>query len=157
MVRLIFWTLVLWLAIAVPTWFVLLAFGLDLTFSDAIFIMGFAAVSSVVPTPGGAAGAFHTATAASLIYLRSDIRFEDAAAVSIAMHLVYFAPAVIFGLYYFFHGDISIERFRSLLSSEHAVEEIETDSPDLIAVAESEQPDRQETASEDHPLVPDNS
>ena len=47
------------------------------------------------------------------------------------MHLVYFAPAIIFGLYYFFHGDISIERFRSLLSSENAVEEIETDSPDF--------------------------
>lgn len=121
----IFWTFMLWLAIAVPTWLVLLAFDLPFTLSDSIFIMGFAAVSSVVPTPGGAAGAFHTATAASLIFLRSDIRPEDAAAVSIAMHLVYFAPAVIFGLYYFFHGDISIARIRSLLSSEHAVEEVE--------------------------------
>jgi hypothetical protein len=88
-------------------------------------------VSSVVPTPGGAAGAFHAATAASLIFLKNDIKYEDAAAVSLVMHLVYFAPALIFGLYYFFHGDISIERFRSLLSSEHAVEEIETDSPDF--------------------------
>jgi glycosyltransferase 2 family protein len=121
----IFWTLTLWLAIAVPTWLVLLAFDLPFTLSDSIFIMGFAAVSSVVPTPGGAAGAFHTATAASLIFLRSDIKQEDAAAVSIAMHLVYFAPAIIFGLYYFFHGDISIARIRSLLSSEHAAEEVE--------------------------------
>jgi hypothetical protein len=40
-----------------------------------------------------------------------------------------FAPAIVFGLYYFLHGDISIERFRSLLSSEHAVEEIESESP----------------------------
>jgi hypothetical protein len=84
-----------------------------------------------VPTPGGAAGAFHTATAASLLFLKNDIRREDAAAVSIAMHLVYFAPAVIFGLYYFFHGDISVERFRSLLSSENAEREIESDSPDF--------------------------
>lgn len=126
-----FWTLMLWFAIALPTWFVLLAFGLPISFSDSLFIMGFAAVSSVVPTPGGAAGAFHTATAASIIFLRNDIQKEDAAAVSIAMHLVYFAPAVFFGLYYFFHGDISIERFRSLLSSENAEREIETDSPDF--------------------------
>ena len=41
------------------------------------------------------------------------------------MHLVYFAPALIFGLYYFLHGDISIKRFRNLMSGEHAVEEIE--------------------------------
>lgn len=125
----IFWTFSLWLAISVPTWLVLLAFGLPMTFSDSLFIMGFAVVSSLVPTPGGAAGAFHTATAASLIFLKNDIRTEDAAAVSIAMHLVYFAPAIVFGLYYFAHGDISIERFRILLSSDKAVKEIESDSP----------------------------
>ncbi|HTH39099.1 MAG TPA: lysylphosphatidylglycerol synthase transmembrane domain-containing protein [Pyrinomonadaceae bacterium] len=125
----VFWTFTLWLAISVPTWLVLLAFGLPLTFSDSLFIMGFAVVSSVVPTPGGAAGAFHTATAASLIFLMNEIRTEDAAAVAIAMHLVYFAPAIVFGLYYFVHGDISIERFRSLLSGDKAVEEIESDAP----------------------------
>lgn len=125
-----FWTFLLWAAIALPTWLVLLAFDLPITFGDSLFIMGFAAVSSVVPTPGGAAGAFHTATAASLLFLKPEIRVEDAAAVSIAMHLVYFAPALIFGVYYFVHGDISVERLRSLLSSEHAVEEIESESPD---------------------------
>lgn len=124
-----FWTFTLWLAISLPTWFVLLAFGLPMSFSDSLFIMGFAVVSSVVPTPGGAAGAFHTATGISLLFLNSQMRTEDAAAVAIAMHLVYFAPAIVFGLYYFVHGDISIERFRILLSSDKAVEEIESDSP----------------------------
>jgi uncharacterized protein (TIRG00374 family) len=128
---LVFWTLALWLAIAIPTWFVLLAFDLPISFSDSLFIMGLAAVSSVVPTPGGAAGAFHTATAASLLFIRPAVRAEDAAAMAIVMHLVYFAPAIIFGLYYYFHGDISIRRFRSLISSESAVEEIESDSPDF--------------------------
>jgi glycosyltransferase 2 family protein len=121
------WTFALWLAIAIPTWLVLLAFNLPLTFSDSLFIMGFATASSVVPTPGGAAGAFHAATAGGLIFI--GVQANDAAAASIAMHLVYFAPAIIFGFYYFFHGDISIERFRHLLSSENAVEEIESDSP----------------------------
>lgn len=127
----VFWTITLWLAIAIPTWFVLLAFNLPVTFSDSLFIMGFATVSSLVPTPGGAAGAFHAATAASLVFLKPDTKHEDAAAMSIAMNLVYFAPAIVFGLYYFIHGDISIERFRSLLSSEHAVEEIESEAPPM--------------------------
>lgn len=127
----VFWTFTLWLAISIPTWLVLLAFDMPMTFSDSLFIMGFAVVSSIVPTPGGAAGAFHTATAASLLFLKNDIRTEDAAAVSIAMHLVYFAPAIVFGLYYFAHGDISIERFRILLSSDKAVKEIESDSPNF--------------------------
>lgn len=132
-----FWSFTLWLAISIPTWLVLLAFDLPFTFSDSLVIMGIAAVSSVIPTPGGAAGAFHTATAASLIFLRQDMRHEDAAAVAIAMHLVYFAPALAFGLYYFLHGDISIERFRSLLSSEHAVEEIESEAPNGVVNRES--------------------
>jgi hypothetical protein len=122
-VAIVFWTILLWLSIAIPTWLVLLAFDLPLNFSDSLFIMGFAAIGSVVPTPGGAAGAFHAATGTGLIFL--NISQNDAAATSIAMHLVYFAPAVIFGLYYFFHGDLSIARIRSLLSSEHAVEEVE--------------------------------
>ena len=130
-----FWSFALWLSISVPTWLVLRAFDLPFTFSDSLVIMGVAAVSSVVPTPGGAAGAFHTATAASMIFLLPDMRHEDAAAVSIAMHLVYFAPALVFGLYYFLHGDISIERFRSLLSSEHAVEEIESEAPNSSAAS----------------------
>ena len=131
---LVFWTFALWLSIALPTWYVLLAFNLPITFSDSLFIMGFATISTVVPTPGGAAGAFHTATAYSIVFLNNNIKYEDAAAAAIVLGLVYFAPAIFFGLFYFFHGDISIERFRSLLSSEHAVEEIETDSPDFEGV-----------------------
>ena len=84
--------------------------------------MGWAAIGSVVPTPGGAAGAFHAATAGGLIFL--NVNPNDAAATSIAMHLVYFAPAIFFGIYYFLHGDMSVARFRSLLSSEHAEDEI---------------------------------
>ncbi|HEX6279865.1 MAG TPA: lysylphosphatidylglycerol synthase transmembrane domain-containing protein [Pyrinomonadaceae bacterium] len=130
-----FWTLALWLSISIPTWLVMLAFDLPTTFSDSLFVMGFATVSSVVPTPGGAAGAFHTGTAASLLFLMNNVAREDAAAFSIALHLVYFAPAIVFGLYYFLHGDISIERFRSLLSSEHAVEEIESEAPNGESVS----------------------
>ncbi|MCC6328524.1 MAG: flippase-like domain-containing protein [Acidobacteria bacterium] len=124
-----FWTISLWFAISLPTYLVLLAFGMPLNFVDSIFVMGVAAMGSLVPTPGGAAGAFHAATAGSLLLLGIDR--ETAFAASILMHLVYFAPAVVFGLYYLFHGEISIERFRSLLSREHAVEEIESDSPDF--------------------------
>lgn len=117
-----FWTIALWFAISVPTYLVLTAFNLPLNFSASLFIMGFAAVSSVIPTPGGAAGAFHTATAASLIFL--NIERDQAAAVSILMHLVYFAPAVFFGIYYFLRGDITFDRLRNLLSSEQKAEEV---------------------------------
>ncbi len=123
----ILWTMALWLSIAVPTWLVINAFGLDFGFSQSLFVMGWAAIGSVVPTPGGAAGAFHAATAGGLIFL--GVNQDQAAAVSIAMHLVYFAPAVFFGAYYFLRGDLSISGLREALSSEHAVEEIEHERP----------------------------
>ncbi len=124
-VSVVFWTTMLWLSIAIPTWLVILAFNLNLsiTLSGAMFVMFCASMGSLIPTPGGAAGAFHAVTAYALGLL--GIASSDAAAISIVMHLVYFAPALLFGFYYLFHGDISIARFRSLLSSEHAVEEIE--------------------------------
>ncbi|HXG83564.1 MAG TPA: lysylphosphatidylglycerol synthase transmembrane domain-containing protein [Pyrinomonadaceae bacterium] len=124
-VSIVFWTVMLWLSIAVPTWLVILAFDLPVAvgFSGALFIMGFAALGSVVPTPGGAAGAFHAATAGGLIFLNVDK--DQAAAVSIAMHLVYFAPAVFFGFYYFLRGNVSVAGLKDLLTGEHAAEEIE--------------------------------
>lgn len=120
----VFWTLLLWFSIAIPTWLVILAFDLpvEVGFSGSLIVMFTAALGSVVPTPGGAAGAFHAATAGGLMFL--NVEQNDAFAVSFAMHLVYFVPALIFGIYYFLHGDMSVARFRSLLSSEHAEDEI---------------------------------
>jgi glycosyltransferase 2 family protein len=151
-VSVVFWTVMLWLAIAVPTWLVIIAFDLPvtITLSNAMFIMGFAAVGSLIPTPGGAAGAFHAVTAGGLIFL--NVAPNDAAAVSIVMHLVYFAPALIFGFYYLFHGDISIARFRSLLSSEHAVEEIEEGEQPTGEKGKREERERETLANRKSPI-----
>lgn len=126
----IFWTVALWFSIAIPTWLVLKAFSLPLSFVDALFIMGFAAFSSVIPTPGGAAGAFHTATAGSLVFL--GIGREEAAAVAIVMHLVYFAPAVFFGFYYFLHGDLSWANFKQMLSLSQETKDEKSESDQVI-------------------------
>lgn len=118
------WTAMVWAGIAVANWLVLRAFGLSFGMSEAIFILGWSLVGSLVPTPGGAAGAFHAATAAGLIFL--GVARETAAAVSIVIHVVDFGPAVIFGFFYFVRGDINLTRLRSMMSPEaveHAVED----------------------------------
>ncbi len=125
----IFWTAALWLAIALPTWLVITAFGLPLNFSDALFVMGAASLGSLVPTPGGAAGAFHAATAGAIMSLSAGrYASEDAAAAAIIMHLVYFAPALAFGLYYFIHGDINWARLRSLIVHEDTPEAVKSET-----------------------------
>lgn len=109
-------TALLWGIIAVANWLVLRAFGLPFGATETLFVLGWALVGSLVPTPGGAAGAFHAATAAGLIFL--GIAREEAAAISIVLHLVVFAPALVFGLYYFLRSDVSLERLRNLASSD---------------------------------------
>ena len=112
------WTALLWLGVASANLLVLRAFHVNLGFSETIFVLGWSMVGSVVPTPGGAAGAFHAATAAALIFL--GVQKETAAALSIVMHLVDFGPALLFGLFYFIRGDLSISRLRTMISPANA-------------------------------------
>jgi uncharacterized protein (TIRG00374 family) len=109
------WTIMVWSCIGVAFYLVFRAFDLPFGITETIFVLGWSLAGSLVPTPGGAAGAFHAVTAAGLILL--GIARETAAAVSILLHIVGFGPAVIFGLVYFIRGDMKISRMRSLLSS----------------------------------------
>lgn len=112
------WTALVWLGIASANFLVLRAFHLDVGASETVFILGWSLLGSLVPTPGGAAGAFHAATAAGLLFL--GVKKETAAALSIVLHLVDFGPAVLFGLFYFIRGDLSISRLRTLISPANA-------------------------------------
>jgi uncharacterized protein (TIRG00374 family) len=120
------WTVLVWAGITIANLFVIRAFGVNFGLGETVFVLGWSLVASLVPTPGGAAGAFHAATAAGLIFL--GVTRETAAAISILMHLVDFGPAVVFGFFYFIRGDINISRLRSFASQEaveHAVEDEE--------------------------------
>jgi uncharacterized protein (TIRG00374 family) len=120
------WTALVWASITLANFFVLRAFGIPFGLSETVFVLGWSLVGSLVPTPGGAAGAFHAATATGLIFL--GVNRETAAAASILLHLVDFGPAVIFGFFYLIRGDIDLSRLRSSASSEaveHAVEDEE--------------------------------
>jgi uncharacterized protein (TIRG00374 family) len=108
------WTVLVWLGISSANLLVLRAFHLDVGMSETIFVLGWSLLGSLVPTPGGAAGAFHAATAAGLLFL--GVKKETAAALSIVLHIVDFGPAVLFGLFYFIRGDLSISRLRTLIS-----------------------------------------
>jgi uncharacterized membrane protein YbhN (UPF0104 family) len=105
-------TVLLWCVNAVTIWLVLKAFGLTFGFSASVFVMGWTLVGSLVPTPGGAAGAYHAATAAALVVLGSDR--DQAAAVAIVLHLVGYTPALVFALYFVMKGDVSLGRLQHL-------------------------------------------
>lgn len=117
-------SILLWGSVAIGNLLVCRAFGLQFGIAHILFVLGWSMVGSVVPTPGGAAGAFHAATGAALVLL--GVGREQAAAVAIILHLVDFAPAALFGFFYFLRGDVNVARLRSLISVravEHAVED----------------------------------
>jgi glycosyltransferase 2 family protein len=117
-------SLMLWFSVAFANLLIFRAFGLAFGMSQAFFVLGWSMVASAVPTPGGGAGAFHAATGAALVLL--GVGIDRAAAVAIALHLVDFAPAALFGFFYFLRGDVSVGRLRSMMTVsavEHAVED----------------------------------
>jgi uncharacterized membrane protein YbhN (UPF0104 family) len=142
----VFLTTVLWLDVLLSTWLIMRAFGLTSSLRDAMFIMGWALVGSLFPGPGGGAGGFHATTKYGLATFLG-VEANLAAALTIIMHLVYFAPALVFGLYYFLRSDITSARLRQLASTEaveHAVEDEEIEiagttvaTPEGVSVADS--------------------
>jgi glycosyltransferase 2 family protein len=110
------WTALVWFGIASANLLVMRAFHVPVGFGETIFVLGWSLVGSLVPTPGGAAGAFHAATAAGLLFL--GIQKETAAALSIVLHLVDFGPALLFGIFYLIRGDLSLSKLRTMISPE---------------------------------------
>jgi uncharacterized membrane protein YbhN (UPF0104 family) len=115
------WTVLLWFGISAANLLVMRAFDLDVGFPEKIFVLGWSLVGSLVPTPGGAAGAFHAATATGLLFL--GVNKETAAALSIVLHLVDFGPAVLFGLFYVIRGDLTLAKLRAMISPDQVVKE----------------------------------
>lgn len=109
------WTALIWAVIVVANLLVYRAFGVQFGLSATIFVLGWSLVGSLVPTPGGAAGTYHLATAYGLMFL--GVGETDAKATAIVLHLVIFAPAVFFGLYYFLRSDVSLARLRTVLAT----------------------------------------
>lgn len=126
-------TILLWGLIGVANFCVMRAFNLDFGPAEAIFVMGWALVGSLVPTPGGAAGAFHAMTKNGLIFL--GIADAKATAVSIILHLVVFGPAVFLGLYFFLRSDVKLSNLRrgAAGGGEAGGGEISGDAPSRLA------------------------
>ncbi len=125
-----FWTSMVWLVTIAATLLLIRAFDLPYGIHGTLVMMCWGMVGSLAPTPGGAAGAFHAATAGGLIFLGT--ARDTAVAVAIVTHLVIYAPALVFGLYYFLRSDLSIKRLRGVTPHVAAAE-----LPDAAAPAAS--------------------
>ncbi|MBK6797249.1 MAG: flippase-like domain-containing protein [Acidobacteria bacterium] len=116
----VFYTFCVWGLVSGATWLTLYAFGQSVNLSQIVFILGFGLVGSVVPTPGGSAGAFHAAAAKSMEFLGFEPNL--AASIAIVYHLIAFGPPFLIGLYFLIKDDISVNQLREMMASESAVQ-----------------------------------
>ena len=110
------WSVLLWTVCVLVNYLVLNAFDLHLSVGAAVFVLGFGLVASLVPTPGGAAGAYHMATAGGLMMLGTAA--TDAKSIAIVLHLIIFGTALPFGIYFVLRGGYSLSRLRAALSED---------------------------------------
>ena len=108
------WTAGQWLANLLAVWVILLAFGIHFGLRETLLVLCCGLIGSLVPTPGGAAGAFHAAISSGLIFLGLSI--ERAAAISITAHLIGFVPALAFGTYYLLRSGVNLTQLRREVS-----------------------------------------
>lgn len=109
------WTAGQWLTVLLANWLILLAFGLTFGLKQSLLVMCCGLIGSTVPTPGGAAGAFHAAISGGLIFL--GVTLAQAAAISITAHLVGFLPALAFGSYYLLRGGVNLTQLQHEMSA----------------------------------------
>lgn len=110
------YTIGVWSLVSSTTWLALYAFGLSFSLKQTLFVLGFGLVGSVVPTPGGSAGAFHAAAAKAFEFL--GVEANKAASIAIIYHLIAFGPPFVLALYYLVRHDISFNQLREMIASE---------------------------------------
>jgi glycosyltransferase 2 family protein len=112
----IFYTGCVWGLISAATWLTVASFGQKFTLSQIIFILGFALFGSIVPTPGGSAGAFHAVAAKGFELLGMEPNL--AASIALVYHLIAFGPPFFIALYYLVRDEITINQLRETIASE---------------------------------------
>jgi hypothetical protein len=110
------YTILTWSLVVVSFSLITLAFGVRLSVASVIFVIGFAMVGSLVPTPGGSAGAFHTATMIGLTLL--GVERNTAAGVAIVTHIIAFGTALFIGPFFLVRGGISLNELRRMVQAE---------------------------------------
>ena len=90
------WTITAWMLSSVCTFFVMLAFHLDLPFGAALLVQVAIGLAMILPSPPAALGVFEGAT---LIALRAyGVPHSTALPYALVLHLVNFLPFIIIGV-----------------------------------------------------------
>lgn len=108
----LFWSVPLWLSIALGILWTSWAFGLTMSFAGSFLIVGYLTVGVAVPTPGSAGGFhyFYKLAATQLFGAPESV----AGAAAIVLHLVTFVPVTVLGLIFMWQDGLTLGQVRSV-------------------------------------------
>jgi uncharacterized protein (TIRG00374 family) len=101
------WSIVLWVFNGIGCWFAFRAFGLDFSFSAALFVQSAIALAVSVPSGPGFFGVFQFA-ASLVLHDMWGAPLDSVLAFAIGFHLAGFIPVTFIGLYYAWRTGLSI-------------------------------------------------
>ncbi|HYN05806.1 MAG TPA: lysylphosphatidylglycerol synthase transmembrane domain-containing protein [Vicinamibacterales bacterium] len=107
-----FWSVPLWVSIALGVWLTSLAFDLTFPFMGSFLVLALLAAGVSLPTPGGVGGFHYT-------YLLALTQFfgapkEASAAAAVVLHAVSFVPVTIVGLVFMWQDGLSLGRLKGM-------------------------------------------
>lgn len=103
-----------WLASALPIYIITISFGFILPFSSALLILVLLAFAVSVPSSPGYVGPFHYAIYVGLGFY--GVGKEEAIGMAIVMHLAQFVPLVVLGLFFVWREKLSFSKIKGAAS-----------------------------------------
>lgn len=103
-----------WLASALPIYIITISFGFILPFSSALLILVLLAFAVSVPSSPGYVGPFHYAIYVGLGFY--GVGKEEAIGMAIVMHLAQFVPLVVLGLFLVWREKLSFSKIKGAAS-----------------------------------------
>jgi hypothetical protein len=110
LIPLLFWSFVVWGISIIYMWLTFRAFGLNLPFYAATFILVLTAFAVALPSSPGFIGPFHAASSAGLIFFSVDKSM--ATGVSLILHLVTVVPVIVLGIFYLWMENLSFSEIK---------------------------------------------
>jgi uncharacterized protein (TIRG00374 family) len=124
------WSFPIWVAIALETWLVSIAFGIDLPFTGSFLVQSLLVIGIAVPTPGGVGG-FHEAYRIAVTTFFGAPN-DAAVGAALVLHAISFVPVTIVGAIFMVRDGLSLAGLQRLAGAARREETTVTDEVPVL-------------------------
>jgi len=116
-IQIILLSVLLWICYISSTYLTLIAFNIDLNFSDANLVLTMITFAMTIPLPANSAGIYHLFATATLVNIYG-VNKESAFGFATVSHLLGLLGLILIGAFYFIKENLNIKKTKHLEESE---------------------------------------